>query len=386
MVDSRSNVDQLERPRAIVGALFPIAIVIGVCWILYSARHALGPYIFGLLIVYLLLPVVHRVESLMPDHGVWVRARRPVAAIVTSVVALVAAIVFLEALVGPIITSARDLMEDLGVYWSTFQANQGQIQQWYVEVVPADIRVKIDAYVPDIGAAMIEKVADILNWLFYTSGSVLSVASVLLAVPLFVAYYLLDEKDTARRLREQMPGPWAADLIAIFRISDRILGSYVRGIVGTATIVGVITGLGYWFIGVELALALAVVAFAGEIVPILGPWIAFFISFPVILATQPDRAVAAVVLFLILQIVEALFIAPRAGSPVEMTAAGTILLLAIGGGVAGGIGVIFAVPVAAILRTLCVYISRRIEGVSPEAALAQLRPFRTRDVQSHVAS
>ncbi|MEZ4495307.1 MAG: hypothetical protein R2845_00665 [Thermomicrobiales bacterium] len=94
---------------------------------------------------------------------------------------------------GPIITSARDLMEDLGVYWSTFQANQGQIQQWYVEVVPADIRVKIDAYVPDIGTAMIEKVADILNWLFYTSGSVLSVWR-----PCFggsaVAYYLRRER------------------------------------------------------------------------------------------------------------------------------------------------------------------------------------------------
>ena len=69
-----------------------------------------------------------------------------------------------------------------------------------------------------------------------------------------------------------------------------------------------------------------------------------------------------------------------------MTAAGTILLLAIGGGIAGGLGVIFAVPIAAILRTLCVYISRRIEGVSPEEALAQLRPFRPKDVRTPVDS
>ena len=61
-------------------------------------------------------------------------------------------------------------------------------------------------------------------------------------------------------------------------IFNRIFGSYSRGVIFEAVLVGFITGFGYWVIGVDLWAALGVIAFAGEIVPILGPWIAFLIS------------------------------------------------------------------------------------------------------------
>ncbi|MEZ4495308.1 MAG: hypothetical protein R2845_00670 [Thermomicrobiales bacterium] len=112
-----------------------------------------------------------------------------------------------------------------------------------------------------------------------------------------------------------------------------------------------ITGLGYWFIGVELALALAVVAFAGEIVPILGPWIAFFILFPVIPATQPDRAGGSRGLASHSPDHRSALHCAARRSPVEMTPQRVrFCCWRSAEAWAGGIGVIFAVPVAAILR------------------------------------
>lgn len=364
--------------RNLARALFPFAVALLLGGILYAARGALGPYLLGLLMAYLLLPVVHRIEGWMPEQGRWGAIRRPVAAALTGIGTLGLVVFFLGVLIEPVIDQTGELFDDFGDYWADVQAEHDGVRHWYEDVVPEELRAVIDRNITRIGQSIAAGVAGILRWLLSSSGSILSAASALFAVPLFVIYYLLEEQNTAANLRRQLPRAWVGDLVAIFRIFDRILGSYTRGVVMEAIIVGVITGVGYWLIGVELALPLGVIAFAGEIVPILGPWIAFFISFPVVLATQPELALPALLLFAVIQAIEGWVIAPRAGDTVEMTSAGTLLVIAIGGGIGGALGVVFALPAAAILRALCVYTASRLDGDSPDKALSQLRVFRPR--------
>ena len=161
----------------------------------------------------------------------------------------------------------------------------------------------------------------------------------------------------------------------VLRIADRLMASYTHGVLVSSVVVGMITGFGYWIIGVELWLALGVIAFLGEIVPILGPWIAFFISFPVILVTQPEKAIPAIVIFGVIQALEGWFISPRIqADSIEFPTAVVLVALAIGGAVAGGIGVVLALPVAAIARALLVYTMRRLNGVRPARAAMGILP------------
>ena len=137
-----------------------------------------------------------------------------------------------------------------------------------------------------------------------------------------------------------------------------------------AVLVGFITGFGYWAIGVNLWAALGVIAFAGEIVPILGPWIAFLISFPVVLATQPEKALPAIALFGVIQLLEGWIIAPRIqGHSVDFSASATLIILAIGGALGGGLGIVISLPTAAIIRAFIVYIDRRLSGMTPAEAV-----------------
>jgi predicted PurR-regulated permease PerM len=164
--------------------------------------------------------------------------------------------------------------------------------------------------------------------------------------------------------------------LALVHIVNRIFGSYTRGVIIEAIIVGIITGLGYFIIGVEVWFPLGVIALSGEIVPIIGPWIAFFISMPVVLATQPDKAFLALGLFVVVQLLEGWFLAPRIrGGAVNLTPLATILLLALGGAIAGPLGVILALPTAALLRDVSFYTSHRAGGLSPPEAIAQLPSF-----------
>ena len=159
-----------------------------------------------------------------------------------------------------------------------------------------------------------------------------------------------------------------------------MFGSYTRGVIIESIIVGIITGLGYYLIGVQVWLPLGVIALIGEIVPIIGPWIAFFISLPVILATQPDKAVLALGLFVVIQILEGWFLAPRIqGGSVNFTPSATLVALAVGGAIGGPLGVILALPAAALMRDIAFYTSYRAGGLSPTEAMTQLPSFgRTR--------
>jgi hypothetical protein len=125
-----------------------------------------------------------------------------------------------------------------------------------------------------------------------------------------------------RQTHHQFPHARTGDPLALLRIVKRVFGSFTRGVFIKSIIVGIITGLGYFLIGVEVWLPLGVIALVGEIVPIIGPWIAFFISLPVILATQPDKAVLALGLFVVIQLLEGWFLVPHPGRITALHLAG----------------------------------------------------------------
>ena len=177
-------------------------------------------------------------------------------------------------------------------------------------------------------------------------------------------------------VRDARPGAWADDALALLRLVTRVLASYTRGVILESIIVGIITGLACLAFGVEAWLPLAAIALAGEIVPIVGSWIAFFVSLLVVLATQPDKAILMLGLFVGVQILKVVFLNPRIqGGSVFFTPVASLLILAFGGVIAGPVGAILALPAAALLRDVSSYTSFRAGGHSPSEALAQLPSF-----------
>jgi predicted PurR-regulated permease PerM len=180
-----------------------------------------------------------------------------------------------------------------------------------------------------------------------------------------------------RQIRGEFPRSRADDALALVRIFSRVFGSYTRGVIVESIIVGVISALAYYLIGVQVWLPLGVIAFFGEIVPIIGPWIALFISLPVILATQPDKTVLVLGLFVVIQILEGLFLAPRIqGGSVNLTPAAALIALVIGGVIGGPLGAILALPAVALMREIALYTSFRAGGLSPAEAMSRLPLFR----------
>jgi predicted PurR-regulated permease PerM len=357
--------------RAVGRALLATGTCIALALLIVKTWDALTPYILGLTVAYLLMPLVRWFETRLPATGRLARARHAIATMLTFIALLVVVVILAAILMDPVIDQTKELFNSLEAYWNGILTDYPTFRDWYADVFPPKVQVWVQDHLDDLGRALIDAAVGMLRSVVTTFGGVLSGFLSLVMVPLFVIYFVLNLEGLDTRLRRQLPASWADDAIAVVSIFNRIFGSYSRGVIFEAVIVGFITGFGYWAIGVNLWAALGVIAFAGEIVPILGPWIAFFISFPVVLATQPEKAIPAVALFGVIQLLEGWIIAPRIqGHSVDFSASATLVILAVGGALGGGLGVVIAMPTAAIIRAFIVYADRRLSGMTPAEAVA----------------
>ena len=377
MTDGNSSVRDTTpaRHRMEPRHYFAIAVLLAVAAVFFAARAELGPYVLAGLIAYLLVPIARRIEDHLPDHGRLAGSRHILAVLLTFVVTLAAFGVLLSVLLRPMLDQTTDLLNSLPAYWAELQAKYQTFGDWYMANIPADTRAWISEHVDELGRTIINGAKGLVDFFFNVSGGLFSGIITLFTIPLFMIYFMIDQPRLPERIRHQLPATWGDDAVAVYRIADHILGNYTRGVVTEAVIVGVITGTGYWLIGVDLALPLGVIAFIGEIVPIAGPWIAFFISFPVVLVTQPEKAIPAVILFGAIQLLEGWLITPKIeGDSTDFTPSTTLVLIAIGAALGGAFGMLIALPIAAVFRTVLQYVSRRLSGMPSAVALDGLVP------------
>jgi predicted PurR-regulated permease PerM len=133
----------------------------------------------------------------------------------------------------------------------------------------------------------------------------------------------------------------------------RRLRRYVFATFLTMTAVGIMTYAGLLLLDVPFALPLAVLAFIFEIIPIVGPWIAFIPAFAIALTQGPLVALGVAVLYLVVQQVESYVIVPVIhGRETRMPGLLIISAIMFGFPLMGILGALLALPVALFLHSL----------------------------------
>src|SRR5215510_2685930 len=131
------------------------------------------------------------------------------------------------------------------------------------------------------------------------------------------------------------------------------LGGWVRGRLLLMLAVGVMATLGYTVIGLPNAILLGVAAGLFEIVPMIGPFLAFAPAVLVALATNPPQAVAVLVFALVIQQIESNILVPRVmGRTVGISPLTVLLGILVGSVLAGLPGAFLAVPLAGALQVI----------------------------------
>jgi predicted PurR-regulated permease PerM len=364
-VETDSRAEQLRQYRTLL-VLVAIAII---AWLVWSARGALLPFAIGLVFSYLIAPLVNRVQLAIPKRG-WIgRASRGIAVFIVYLSAL-SLIVTVIATIGPrLVNETIELIEGMPGYADTVREESNYWNNWYEETVPEDIRLEIEAHLDEIGSVVAGAAQTAIMATFGTIQRVFGFLAGLALLPLWTFYILKDQRRGIDAFYNMWPKHLQPDVRNVVGIADRILAAYIRGQLLLGFVVGIVTFIGLYFIGVEYAVPLAVLAGIFEMIPILGPWISGIAGAIVVLATDPGKIWAVIILFVAIQQLENTFLVPKIqGDAVNLNPAIIMILIVVGGAVFGLLGVIVIVPLAAIARDIFVYIYGRL---SEEANIAE---------------
>ena len=163
-------------------------------------------------------------------------------------------------------------------------------------------------------------------------------------------YLLLEEQGAKNFLHKYLPIQNRETYIEIMQKVGLKMGAWMRGQLFLALVVGVIDFAGLIIIGVPYALTLAVWAGLTEIIPYIGPVLGAIPAIIIALTISPIQGLLVLIFFIVVQQVESNFLVPKImQKAVGLSPVIIILVLLIGGKLAGILGIILAVPVAATI-------------------------------------
>lgn len=355
-------------------ALVAGALLLG-SWLVWSARAALYPFIVGAIFAFVLAPIVDRVVLLLPFHQ-----RRPGLAMGLAVayvytMALLAVMLIGVLIVPRIADQGSDLVDDVPALVSRAREQAERSSSWYRERVPQNVQREVDARTQDLARRAGDIAVDFgQRTVSFVTGGVTNALSYIV-VPFWLFYVLKDRDQAARAFYRLFPLSVRDDVRVLMHQANRVLGSYIRAQLLLSTFSGVVTGVGLTLIGIKFSLILGVINAVANLIPVLGPMIGGVPVLIVTAATRPGWTVLWVFLFLfVTQNLKDYIVVPRVqGQAVNLHPAVILVLLVIAGHVAGFWGLLVAVPVAAVLRDVFVYVYRRLsdEPDNPEVLLAE---------------
>ena len=347
--------------------LAALAVAVIALVVIWKLLAVLLPFLLSGLVAYLLLPLVNVVERRTPWGRRRPRLARMVMAGLLLLLLLLAILVVLAIGVLGIIGQTAALVERApDLVAETQEIYRAAIAE-YESRVPPNIREMIDPRLDEVRQALVEGLNQALLRLFRILQTGVGLVVSLVTVPIILFYLLFEPAALGRGVRGLLPRSLRDDLCEIARLSGESIGVYLRVQLLLGAMIGVATGLGLWAMGVSTAPILAILAFFGELVPIVGPTVSLVIATVVILVTDWTKTPLVIALYLILQALQNTLIAPRMqGQALGLHPLSVILALAIFGLFLGFWGVLIAAPFTAAGYRVISYVVREWDAGLPK--------------------
>ena len=348
--------DLLSRYRHLI--IFTLSLVV-LFALVYGFRGALFPFIIGLVLAHLLMPVIFWIERRLPGQGRWLKVKRITLILVFYVLALVVAGAIGFYVVTALIEAGSDLLDRAPEFFSSALS---EIEEWLESIgrgLPADLKQQLDTFVQDAGQWLGEQTQNIFSRTISLIPATIGFVFGLSFLPVFLFYVLKDWEKLSEGFYKGMPDWAAGHAQSVVSIIDNVLVRYFRAQILLGFIVGTMAFIGLMLLDVKYAGVLAVFAGITEMIPIVGPWIGGGVAVVVTLATSPDNAIWVAILFVAIQLLENSFLVARIQAAyLRIHPAIVIALLAIGVKVAGFWGILLAVPLTATVVEIYRYIHR----------------------------
>lgn len=301
------------------------------------------PFVIGGFIAYLLHPVVEKIEMLGINR---------------TVAILIIYVLFFGGTGYALYMGVPVLIEQI----SHFSEHIPELTAHYKGLVK-DLHASTSRWPDGIQTQIEERVDDFEHWLDRFLEKIMNVFKgivnfvFVLAVIPFISFYILKDLDLIKKAAWYMtPRKWRKQGREFLSAVNISLGGYIRGQLLVCVLIGTISSLLFWLIGMDYPVIMgAIIAFT-NIIPYFGPVIGAVPVIAFALLTSVKLALMAGGIIILLQLLEGNVLSPYiVGKSINIHPLFIIAALIIGGEAGGVIGMLVAVPLLAVLKVAVIH-------------------------------
>jgi len=191
--------------------------------------------------------------------------------------------------------------------------------------------------------------------IIYLSNIVSSITFGIVIVPLILFYLMRDIFKFKENLYIFVSKKNKKEFKEVLEEIDNIVSGFIRGRIIVCLIVGTLIGIGLYFLNLKFALIIGIISGVFNFIPYLGPIVGVILALIFALGSPWWTLLMIVVLFVLVNQLEAIYLNPNIlGKGLGLHPLTVILSMLICGQLLGILGVLVAVPLAAILKVLAI--------------------------------
>lgn len=222
---------------------------------------------------------------------------------------------------------------------------------------------------PQVTSAINDFIDSLQDYAVLTSKLILDVLTIiinwallLILIPFFFIYMLKDHEKFQPKIYNIFSGDTREWVKQTLKDINDVLSSYVQGQMLVSAILAILMFIGYKIIGLEYALLLCILAFFLNMVPFIGPWMAFLPAFFIGLVHEPMQALWVCIITLVVNQIDSNFVTPNVmGKSLDIHPLTVITVILAAGNILGFVGILLGVPIYAVIKVIVinVYEQRR---------------------------
>lgn len=337
------------------GKWFALAATLLVGWLIYLLAPVLTPFLVAAALSYLANPLVNRLQT-------WHLSRTQAVAVVF--VLLIALLILVLVLLIPLLQhQIATFAGRIPLFVDWFETRAVPFLQQSLGITPEAFDLpSVKAYVAEHWRNAGGVAARLFSGLSRSGLTLLGWSANLLLIPVVTFYLLRDWRGLVERIHQLIPRHVEPDIRRLALAADDVLGAFMRGQLAVMLALGAMYSVGLWLVGLDLAFLIGLMAGLLSFVPYLGFAVGILAAAVAALMQFHELLplVYVVVVFGIGQLLEGFVLTPwLLGDRIGLHPVAVIFAVLAGGQLFGFVGVLLALPAAAVVMVLLRYAHER---------------------------
>jgi predicted PurR-regulated permease PerM len=328
-----------------------LALVALFLWACYGLRQILIPLTLAFIVAYIFHPLVDALEKRRVPRVV------TIAALLALIMAAFAGSLLI--IIPRLVREAGDIAQSLN---QRFPEMEERLRIHVVQLMDSRIAGKVASNLTALLDALkshmpqlLQSVQTLLAGIVTRTVGVVGFVAHFLLFAVVGVYLLKDFNKVTAKARELIPSAYKEPALRVVLKVDANLRGFFRGQITVCTILAVIYSVGLSIVGVPFALLIGLVGGYGQIVPYLGTASGIVLAAVLALVEFADlvHPLGAIGVFVVGQLLEGTVISPKImGDRIGLHPVVIILAILTFAQLLGFLGIILAVPLAAVLKVL----------------------------------